>query len=70
MLINPRISFKGKKLGSHFRIKDKVKEEHQSDLIYKYYDQFHLGNQELKYVGETKVSDGTRTYQHLHSDKK
>ena len=68
--VKPRISFKGKKLGSHFRIKDKVKEEHQSDLIYKYYDQFDLGNQELKYVGETKVRYGTRTYQHLNTDKK
>ena len=69
--VKPRISFNGKKLGSFFRVKDKIKEEHQTDLVYRYHDKFNTENhqKEVKYVGETKVRYGTRTYQHINTDK-
>ena len=66
--ILPRFVYKGKKLGSFFRIKDKINDKHKSNLIYGYkipcrqtdgYD----------YIGMSKVRHETRTYEHLNSDK-
>ena len=36
--VKPRFIYKGKKLCSFLRIKDQVKTEHQSGLVYGYYD--------------------------------
>ena len=63
--VKPQFAYKGKKLGSHFRLKDRVPLEHQSDCVYSF-----KKNRATKYVGETKVRIETRTYQHGHTDKK
>ena len=63
--IKPRFAYKGKKIGSFFRIKDPVPTEHESNLIYAF-----RKNEETEYVGETKVRYGTRQYEHGHTDKK
>ena len=55
--IKPRFAYKGKKIGSFFRIKDPVPIEHESDLIYAFQKE-----EELKYIGETKVRNGTRQH--------
>ena len=62
--VKPRITFRGKKIGSFFRLKDKVPVEHQTNLIYRFR---HDGV--TKYIGQTNVRYGTRTNQHCHSDK-
>ena len=66
--VKPRIIFKGTKLGSCFRIKDKVALEHESNIVYAFEPNY---NAELvtEYVGETKVRYGTRTYEHCNTDK-
>ena len=61
----PRFTFKGKKLGSYFRVKDPVPLEHQSDCVYAY-----PSEGDPSYVGETKVRYGTRTHEHCFTDKK
>ena len=76
----PRIVFKGKKLGSFFKVKDWVQDEHQSGLIYGFSDNFasdigHIivnknKNKILKYIGETGVRYGARTHEHSVTDKK
>ena len=63
--IKPRFVYKGKKIGSFFRIKDPVPIEHESDLIYAFRKE-----EELKYIGETKVRNGTRQHEHSRTDKK
>ena len=63
--VQPRFTFKGKKLGSYFRVKDPVPLEHQSDCVYACPSE---GNPD--YVGETKVRYGTRTHEHCFTDKK
>ena len=65
--IKPRIIYKGTKVGSYFRVKDKVKTEHQTDLIYGYKPSgktFKEG-----YIGETHVRFGARRKQHIKEDK-
>ncbi len=62
--IKPQIVYTGKKVGSYFRIKDKVPIEHQSNLVYS----FKKDNSTL-YNGETKVRFGERTDQHQNTDK-
>ena len=57
--------YKGKKIGSFFRIKDPVPTEHESDLIYGFQQ-----NEETEYVGETRVRFKTRQHEHRHTDKK
>ena len=66
--IKPRFVYKGTKLGSFFRIKDKVKTEHQTNLVYGYTPG---GETELKdgYIGETNVRFGRRTKEHASWDK-
>ena len=63
--VKPRFAYKGKKLGSYFRVKDVVPLEHQSDCVYAF-----PSDGDADYVGETKVRFGTRTYEHCHTDKK
>ena len=66
--VKPRFTYKGKKLGSFFRVKDKVKEDHQSNLIYGYSTE---NNEPFKpdYIGETRVRYETRVHEHTVSDK-
>ena len=63
--IKPCFAYKGKKIGSFFRIKDPVPVEHESDLIYAFRKE-----EELKYIGETKVRNGARQHEHSRTDKK
>ena len=63
--VKPRFAYKGRKIGSFFRVKDPVPEEHESNLVYAF-----RKNEETKYVGETKVRYGTRQHEHGHTDKK
>ena len=60
--VKPQFTYKGKKIGSYFRLKDKVPIEHQLDLVY--------GFIQGKYVGKTKFRYGDRTDEHSHTDKK
>ena len=66
--VKPRYIYKGKKLGSFFKVKDRIKMEHQSDLVYAYRPE---GNGVLStdYVGETRVRYETRINQHRFTDK-
>ena len=63
--VKPRFAYKGRKVGSYFRVKDPVPEEHESNLVYAF-----RKSEETKYVGETKVRYGTRQHEHGHTDKK
>ena len=62
--VKPQFAYKGKKLGSYFRLKDRVPFEHQSDCVYSFNN-----NGSTKYVGETKVRIETRSHEHCHTDK-
>ena len=64
----PRFTYKGKKLGSFFRIKDKVPVEHQTQLVYAFNPAYN-DEQKTEYIGETKVRYGTRTHEHCFTDK-
>ena len=50
-----------------FQLKDKVKVEHQSNLIYKYSSE--IGDRSDDYIGETKVRYETRVNEHIKTDK-
>ena len=63
--MKPQIVYTGKKVGSYFRIKDKVPIEHQSNLVYS----FKVDNS-TRYIGETNVRFGDRSDQHQSTDKK
>ena len=65
--IRPRLIYKGTKIGSYFQVKDKVKTEHQTDLVYGYKP----SGRSLKegYIGETHVRFGARRKQHIRDDK-
>ena len=68
--VSPLFTYKGNQLGSFFRVKDKVKWGHQSELVYLYRDDLsrHGGN-DTEYVGETNVRLETRVYEHCNSDR-
>ena len=67
----PRYIYKGVKLGSFFRVKDSVKWDHQTDLVYSYLDEEILEEDEpTEYVGQTNVRMGTRVYEHCNTDRK
>ena len=55
-------------LGSCFRIKDKVPTQHETNLIYRFKSPEEEGNPP-RYIGQTKVRYGTRTYEHCNTDK-
>lgn len=65
--VKPRIAYQGKKLGSFFRIKDKIPLEHESNLVYAFKPKDNP-EEVTDYVGETRVRYGTRTYEHCHTD--
>ena len=65
--VKPRITYQGKKIGSFFRIKDKIPLEHESNLVYAFKPKGST-NESTDYVGETKVRFGTRTDQHCYTD--
>ena len=62
--VQPRITYKGTKLGSCFRIKDKIPIQHETNCVYDFKDR-----EDPDYIGETKVRMETRTYEHCHTDK-
>ena len=67
--VKPMISYTGKKLGSFFRVKDKVKEGHQTNLIYHYDSSGDVNcKDKSKYVGETNVRYETRTSEHINTN--
>ena len=66
--VKPRIIFKGTKLGSCFRIKDRVPLEHESGLVYGFKPSYNA-EPRTDYVGETKVRWSNRTYEHCNTDK-
>ena len=65
--VRPRIAFQGKKVNSFFQLKDKVKVEHQSNLIYKYSSG--IGDPSDDYIGETNVRYEARVNEHVRTDK-
>lgn len=65
--IKSRIIFKGKKLGTFFNNKDKVKKEHLSNMVYGFKSK--TNNRKIDYVGETNVRFEQRTGGHSGSDK-
>ena len=68
--VKPRFTYKGKKISSFFHVKDKVKKEHQSDLIYSYTRNAEIRKiNEIDYIGETNVRYGSRTNEHSRTDK-
>lgn len=70
MTVIPRITFRGKKLGSFFPIKDKIAKEHLSDLIYEYgCDVTTFCDPIERYIGETSVRIGNRSNEHANTDK-
>ncbi len=67
----PQFAYKGKKLSSVFRVKDKVCRMHQSNLVYYYNSKNNPKcRNEQDYVGETRVRVGQRIYEHFVQDKK
>ena len=60
----PRIVHTGTKISTFFQVKDPVPLEHQTDLCYRF-----VLEGDTRYVGETRVRNGARNHQHLHSDK-
>ena len=66
--IKPRFIYKGTKLGSFFKVKNKIDVTHETDLIYGYTPS---GGTELKngYIGETNVRFGRRAQEHATWDK-
>ena len=64
----PRIIYKGKKLGSFFPVKDKVSDNHQSDLVYGY-NVPGIEASSYDYIGQSSVRHETRMYEHAYTDK-
>ena len=62
--MKPRFTYKGRKIGSIFRIKDPVPLEHETNLLYAFK---HGGVR--RYVGQTNVRFGSRMDQHCNTDK-
>ena len=63
--VKPRLTYKCKKLSSIFHIKEKVKTEHQSNLINSYTKNAETREvNEIDYIGETNVRYGSRTNEH------
>ena len=69
--IKTRFTYRGKRLGSFFPIKDRTKWEHELNLVYQYNCNFSTNvvcNSESDYVGETNVRIGTRSHEHASTD--
>ena len=65
----PRFTFKGRKLGTYFHIKDKIDQKHRSNLVYGYYPPLEDENIICQYVGETSVRHESRIEGHQGTDK-
>ena len=63
--LSPVLHRRGRKWVHFFRVKDPVPIEHESNLIYAFRKE-----EELKYIGKTKVRNGTRQHEHSRTDKK
>ncbi len=63
--IQPQVVYTGTKIGSFFRIKDRVPLEHESNCVYSF-----KKDDTTRYIGETNVRYGERIEQHRVSDKK
>ena len=69
--IKPLFTYKGTRLGSFFRVKDNIKWEHESNLVYHYACKFSDNNNcndSSEYIGETNVRLGTRSKEHLNKN--
>ena len=66
--VKPKFTYKGKKLGSFFRVKDKVKKDHLSNLVYGYSIEDDVPYKH-DYIGETRVRFGARVHEHVYTDK-
>lgn len=66
--VKPRFTYKGKKLGSFFPIKDRIKREHLSNLVYAYSAE-NSANSKPDYIGEISVRFETRIHEHTITDK-
>ena len=64
--VRPKIVYNGTKLSTFFSVKDKVKIEHQSNIIYYYKKET---DENITYTGETKVRFGKRITEHQGRDK-
>ena len=65
----PRFTYKGKKLGEFFPVKDRIEKKHLNGIVYAFNIPT-LGNNAYHYIGETKVRCETRFFQHAETDKK
>ena len=66
--IQPRFTYKGKKIGSYFSVKDKVPTIHETNLVYGYNPSGETGFRQ-GYIGETNVRYGRRAQEHASWDK-
>ena len=64
--VRPKIVYTGTKLSSFFSVKDKVKTEHLSNLVYYYQNR---RDEDSDYTGETKGRYGKRIGEHQGRDK-
>ena len=63
--IKPRYTYKGRKIGTYFPIKDKIKDDHQSNVTYEYTRNREIRNKgDVDYIGETNVRFATRVKEH------
>ena len=63
--VRPKVMYKGTKLSSFFSAKDKLDDHHCSNIVY-YYQR--NDNENVDYIGETKVRFRKRIKQHQGGD--
>ena len=69
--VKPRFAYRGKHVSSLFPVKDRIKWEHQSNLVYGYASNEELqSSSQYEYIGQTNVRLETRTHQHARTDVK
>ena len=59
--VQPQFTYKGKKIGSYFRLKDKVAFDHQSGLVYAFKKGDYVGETKVRISGTEFTSIATRT---------
>ena len=64
--VRPKIVYNGTKLARYFSVKDKIKIEYLSDIIYRYKSS---KEDQVDYTGETKCRFGKRIKEHQGADK-
>ena len=62
--VQPRVVYTGMKIGNLFQVKDRIPLEHDSNLVYRF-----LKDEETRYIGETRVREGQREFEHRYADK-